>query len=180
MRVPLYDQAAQLAKLSLKKRLSDDGISIYGLLVQPDELLKACIDPLLQSDDLFLPHKLALVDLEIGLHCRDFVLGEAQLFDQVRVAAQLFLVGGELLRLLELLFMVALLRELDFLDLGLQHFGLLHARLSIFALPEQLLDQRLREVLRFRAAIDGQGNLCDGDLADFEVVVKVPNGLCHA
>ena len=67
--------------------------------------------------------------------------------------------------------MVSLLRELDLLDLALEHLGLLDRGLSILALPQQLLHESLGEVLRFVAPVDGQRDLGDRDLADLEVVL---------
>jgi hypothetical protein len=90
------------------------------------QVLQCLVDSLLQPHQVVLAAELTLVELTTRLDGRYLVLVCLELLDSFRVALYLILVGVNLLLELELLLSVTLLGQFDFLDLALQHLGLLN------------------------------------------------------
>jgi len=89
-------------------------------------MLQCLVDSLLQPHQVFLAAELTLVELTTRLNGCYLVLRRLDFLDGFGVVLYLVLESADLLLELELLLSVTLLGQFDFLNLALQHLGLLH------------------------------------------------------
>lgn len=74
---------------------------------------------------------------------------------------------------------MALLGQLDLLNATCQHFRLFDGSLPILALPQELFDQRLTELVGLAVGVQRERDLRDGYLANFELFLQIRDCFGH-